>query len=443
MPYYKQQWTVTSSDGKREYIVSVTTDGQWSCSCVGWTRHMPRDCKHIKGKKGKTNEPLESRDKLNTAARADEAAFRAASYITAAAAWNASRARATDASKSAQKSPRKTTEHPDVVSGSNSNVGQYSEKEGRAPITFMTKEAALKAGATPEQATDVARAKREEVQAKKDAKLGKMRYGFQLAEEPDLDELVIPFRQRMVAEVKYDGHLAMLIDGRIINRSGRDITLRFPEIAKVNGPAVLVGELIIPDAKGLGDFSGGIQTRNTDNPEKIRGLAATRPALFVAFDILEVAGEDVTGMRFDQRRSLLETFYKLSSLARHKLIEQTPVSSRDDILRLREAEAQRGGEGIMVKDLNAPYVAKRGRNWMKVKTWQDREFPVLRWENTGVGDGFVIYINNKGREQTVVMNDHKMRQVVMSKKSVVVEVKFLSEGEDGALRFPSVRRLVD
>jgi ATP-dependent DNA ligase len=415
MTDYAQQWEEPSSSGNGTYTVSRTVDDRWLCACIGWTRHMPRkDCSHIrkvKARQSGINSPVKT-----------------TSGVTV---WTPQAVRA--AVRAAERA-QKPSELAKVL---NSLLG---------PGPVITKAAALKAGATPEQATDAARAKREEVEAKKATQLGKMRYGFQLAEEPKMDELTVT--KPMVLEVKYDGHLAMLIDGRIINRSGRDITNRFPEIGKVNGEAVLVGELIVPDEKGLGDFSGGIQTRNTDNPDKIRALAATRPALFVAFDILEVAGEDVTRMPFKARRTLLEAFFKHSRdssrgvLARHMIVTQMPVNSKADIIVCRDYEASRGGEGVMVKDLEAPYVAKRGRNWMKVKTWQDREFTVQRFEETGVGDGFVVYINNKGREQTVVMNDHKMRAVVRSGKPVTVEVKFLSEGEDGALRFPSVRRIV-
>jgi len=231
--------------------------------------------------------------------------------------------------------------------------------------------------------------------------------------------------------------------------SGRDITNRFAEITKVNGPAVLLGELIIPDEQGLGDFSGGIQTRNTDDEMKIRALSQQRPAMFVAFDILEVAGEDITRLPARQRRLMLEAFYDFAGarsvgamMQRHQLIKQEIVSTKAEVKALLERERARHGEGIMLKDLSAPYVAKRGRNWMKVKTWQDREFKVEHSENTGVGDGFVIYIKNKGREQCVNMGDHRMREHVRTHKDVTVEVKFLSEGEDGALRFPSVRRIV-
>ena len=41
------RWRVKNDDRTRTYTV-VATKGVWQCSCMGWTRHMPRkDCKHI------------------------------------------------------------------------------------------------------------------------------------------------------------------------------------------------------------------------------------------------------------------------------------------------------------------------------------------------------------------------------------------------------------
>jgi len=393
MPEYRKQWKVQGS-AKDPYTVSVTVDGVWSCSCIGWTRHIPRkDCKHIEGKK---------------------------------------------AEEGGQPKPARRT-----VKRGETWEDDLRERQAAAE-SAQTVQAALKAGANPEQATDAARAKREEVQAKKDARMKGIRFGFQLAEEPKLDELVID--RPMASEIKFDGHLALLIDGKIINRSGRDITKRFPEIEKIDGPAVLLGELIIPDEKGLGDFSGGIQTRNTDDEMKIRALSQQRPAMFVAFDILEVAGEDVTRLSARQRRILLEGVYegfdKIVGTAprRHQLIKQELVNSKADVLRLLERERARGGEGLMLKDLNAPYVAKRGRAWLKVKTWSEATFTIESYQHTGIGDGFTVTIKNKGREQTVVVNDHKMREAI-KRGAKRLEVKYLSVGNDGALRFPSARRL--
>jgi hypothetical protein len=47
---YKGQWDVPSSSGRRNttYKVSQRHDGNWECSCMNWTRTVPRKpCKHI------------------------------------------------------------------------------------------------------------------------------------------------------------------------------------------------------------------------------------------------------------------------------------------------------------------------------------------------------------------------------------------------------------
>jgi hypothetical protein len=50
---YKRQWAVdasptTKTPNPNPYTVSEAKDGNWSCSCMAWTRNHPReDCKHI------------------------------------------------------------------------------------------------------------------------------------------------------------------------------------------------------------------------------------------------------------------------------------------------------------------------------------------------------------------------------------------------------------
>src|SRR5208282_68433 len=43
----RNQWYVSGSAAE-PYTVSEANDGNWSCSCMAWTRNHPReDCKHI------------------------------------------------------------------------------------------------------------------------------------------------------------------------------------------------------------------------------------------------------------------------------------------------------------------------------------------------------------------------------------------------------------
>jgi hypothetical protein len=52
----KRQFVVPSESSEREYVVTQYDDPpfdaehhpEWSCACIGWTRHFPRrECKHI------------------------------------------------------------------------------------------------------------------------------------------------------------------------------------------------------------------------------------------------------------------------------------------------------------------------------------------------------------------------------------------------------------
>jgi len=47
---YLNQWEAPSkSNPSKKYIISLTYDGEWQCSCKGWTMHVPRkDCIHIR-----------------------------------------------------------------------------------------------------------------------------------------------------------------------------------------------------------------------------------------------------------------------------------------------------------------------------------------------------------------------------------------------------------
>jgi hypothetical protein len=56
---WKRQWYVSGS-ASEPYTVSQATDGNWSCSCMAWTRTHPReDCKHIMRVKLQENTPVE------------------------------------------------------------------------------------------------------------------------------------------------------------------------------------------------------------------------------------------------------------------------------------------------------------------------------------------------------------------------------------------------
>ena len=60
-----------------------------------------------------------------------------------------------------------------------------------------------------------------------------------------------------------------------------------------------------------------------------------------------------------------------------KIIKQIPIKDKMHLKEFLEEIEQKGGEGLVVRDPNAPYINKRTSKALKVKTFQDAECKVL------------------------------------------------------------------
>jgi ATP-dependent DNA ligase len=114
-------------------------------------------------------------------------------------------------------------------------------------------------------------------------------------------------------EPKWDGFRAIVFrDGdevEIGSRKERPMTRYFPEIVaavRQNFPrrAVIDGEIVVVGAGGL-DF-WALQQRIHPAAIRVERLAAETPASFVAFDLLALGDDDLTGSPFADRRAALE-----------------------------------------------------------------------------------------------------------------------------------------
>ena len=76
---------------------------------------------------------------------------------------------------------------------------------------------------------------------------------------------------------------------------------------------------------------------------------------------------------------LFERLKKLKPFAGKtiRIIKQTPIENRAHLQLFLEEIEQKGGEGLVVRDPNAPYINKRTSRALKVKTFQDAECKVL------------------------------------------------------------------
>ena len=178
--------------------------------------------------------------------------------------------------------------------------------------------------------------------------------------------------ERWAFEPKWDGFRAIVQrDGRrlrIMSRRGTDLAGRLPELAALAGslPAgtTLDGELVVVDSDGRVDFDG----------MRRRGFGQSSPGrlLFVAFDVLVLAGREVLARRWDTRRATLV------DLGVDGPAWCTTPSYPGEALTLFEATRAQGIEGVVAKRLDAPYrPGVPTRTWIKTKHFHRATFDVL------------------------------------------------------------------
>ena len=177
-------------------------------------------------------------------------------------------------------------------------------------------------------------------------------------------------------ERKFDGErcVARKRDGdvRLESRTGKDLTATYPEVgdALVTQGArefLLDGEVVAYEGEQT-SFSRLQQRLGVTAPSPAR--VAAYPVVYCVFDLLEIDGEVMT------HRPLVERRVSLTSAIRPGPALQLSEAWRDDSQR-RFAEACRSGwEGLIAKRTDAPYVAGRSKNWLKLKCVWEQEFVI-------------------------------------------------------------------
>ncbi len=179
--------------------------------------------------------------------------------------------------------------------------------------------------------------------------------------EPQLarSKAELPEGERWVYEPKYDGFRAIaFVDGdqcMIQSRSGKPLSRYFPELSFPPGRYVLDGEIVIDGQDGAQDF-GALQQRIHPAASRIQMLAEETPSRYVAFDLLARDDEVLLERSYAQRRGALEGLGLPG-------IDLTPTTrARED------AEPWLlSGEGVVAKEVGAPYSPGKRVGMVKVK----------------------------------------------------------------------------
>ena len=257
------------------------------------------------------------------------------------------------------------------------------------------------------------------------------KHGFQLCNE--WGEKKHP--ANAIAEIKCDGMMVLVENGRMYNRRNWDATFQFPEV-KVHSNLVLVGEIVILK-EGISQFHF-LQKRNVDSPKDIRLRSMLYPATLVAFDLLELNGQDLVDEPLSVRRKALENLEHTKALNGSVHVADFWGCPKEKVPEYLDLVRSMNGEGIIVKDLDAPYKASRNDAWLKLKAWKEDDYDVLRHEITENG-GFVVYIVNRGYEQKVVVNDRSLADEIAKGNVKRLRIRYLDVEASGALRQPHVR----
>src|SRR5438270_2645354 len=179
--------------------------------------------------------------------------------------------------------------------------------------------------------------------------------------EPQLarSKTELPVGEQWAYEPKYDGFRAIaFVDGddcMIQSRSGKPLSRYFPELSFPPGRYVLDGEIVIDGADGEQDF-GALQQRIHPALSRITMLSEQTPARYVAFDLLARDDEALLPRAFAERRAALEQLadggFEVTPLT------QEPTAAEPWL---------RSGEGVVAKELGAPYRPGQRVGMVKIK----------------------------------------------------------------------------
>ena len=274
-----------------------------------------------------------------------------------------------------------------------------------------------------------------------------------------------------IYEIKWDGVRALVyIDHgnlSILTRNNNRCERQYPELQVLPHyidarQAVLDGEIVVLDDKGVSQFEL-IQPRiHTSDGHAIARMAERRPALFYAFDLAHLDGHDLRKLPLSERRAKLAAILKPFPLLR---LSETFPAEGDDLL---EAARATGLEGLVAKRLSSAYESKRSSDWLKLKLVTEQEFVIAgctpgerdTFGSLAVGyyddHGDLVYAGNVGTgftEKTLAELWAKLQPLVTAKRPfargdkipkgtiwvepvLTAQLKFANWTGDGKLRAP-------
>lgn len=201
-----------------------------------------------------------------------------------------------------------------------------------------------------------------------------------------------------LAEWKWDGIRAQLIRrGEVValwSRGDEPIAGQFPEImadARRLPDCVLDGEIVAWKDGRVMPFAALQKRLGRKNPGA--KVMADSPVAFLAFDLLEAAGEDWRAHPLqERRRKLIELTGSIPGASCFQTTSELPAPSWEALAAARSRSREEGTEGLMLKRRDSPYGVGRPRGaWWKWKIEPYTLDAVLVYAQKGHGKRASLY----------------------------------------------------
>jgi len=182
----------------------------------------------------------------------------------------------------------------------------------------------------------------------------------------------LPEGANWIHEVKHDGYRTMLLvergAARAHTRNGHNWSDRYPGIIAAARKlpcrsAILDGEVIVQDARGVSDF------------EALQAALRSQPArlIFYAFDLLHLDGKDLLDRPLVERRAKLQTLLDRDLESPLQFSEEFV----GDAAAFFRACAAHELEGIVSKLATSRYRSGRSKTWLKTKCFTESKLALL------------------------------------------------------------------
>lgn len=172
-----------------------------------------------------------------------------------------------------------------------------------------------------------------------------------------------------VHEIKHDGYRMMARrNGEkvwLFTRRGSNWTGRYPRIMaameQIKATSALIdGEAVWCDKDGIASF------------DKLHSRSRDAEVILIAFDLLELDGQDLRELPLAERKAKLQKLIARSQALRYS------EHLAGDGQQIYEHACKLGLEGIVSKRLDFPYMSGRSKSWLKTRNPQS--LAMLRYE---------------------------------------------------------------